>query len=61
MKTAQRMEEMSFDDLPLFRLIGHRQIWEGLPRQAQLEAVQLLSDLLRTHVVSSQKGGQENE
>ena len=61
MKNVPENQEMLFEDLPLFRVSRHRQIWESLPRQARQQAMQLVSDLLQTHVVSNQTGGKKDE
>lgn len=61
MKIAQTKWDVTFENLPLFSRVSHRQIWEGLPRQTQEKVVHLVSDLLLAYVESSQKGGESHK
>ena len=61
MKNVQTKKDLGFDDLPLFRVSRHLEIWESLPQQVQEKTIQLTGDLLLAHVAASQKGGTENE
>jgi hypothetical protein len=40
----------SFDDLPLFHVPRHRQIWESLPQEARRETTHLLMRMFLEHV-----------
>ena len=50
MKNTQAKNHTPYEDLPLFQVLQHRQIWEDLPRPVQQKTVQLLSDLFLAHV-----------
>ena len=61
MRNVQTKKDLGFDDLPLFRVSRHLEIWESLPQQVRKRTIQLTGDLLAAHVVANQKGGKENE
>jgi hypothetical protein len=60
------IQEVRFDDLPLFHVPRHRQVWESLAPQTREEMTNLLTQLFLDHLKirgaqPSQKGVQGHE
>jgi hypothetical protein len=50
MKSIRTKSHRSFDDLPLFHVARHRQIWESMEQATRTEAVDLLARLFLEHL-----------
>jgi hypothetical protein len=50
MKPIRTKSHRSFDDLPLFQVARHRQIWESMEQATRTEAVDLLARLFLDHL-----------
>jgi hypothetical protein len=50
MKPMQANQDARFDDLPLFHVPRHRQVWENFAQQTQRRATDLLAQLFLEHL-----------
>ena len=60
----QSKQQEYFDDLPLFHVPRHRQIWESLRKEERQEASELLTRMFLEHVErrrSIRKGDESHE
>ena len=57
MKPMQTNQDTRFDDLPLFHVPRHRQVWENLAQQTQQEATNLLAQLFLNHLKTRARSG----